>query len=300
MGNNATILIVDDEPFNLDIISEYLTDSGYLVIQATNGQEALAILEKNAAISVVVLDRMMPIMDGMSALRAMRTDPRWLHIPVIMQTAAANHAQIVEGIDAGVYYYLTKPYEENLLLSVVRAAYEEYQQRQEMRELLLATSRAVGFLQNARFQFKKIEDAKAMASLLAHAFPNPEEAMYGLHELLVNAVEHGNLGITYQEKTSLLLSGCWLEEIERRSVLVPYCDRVVKVDIKRDAQQLTVMIEDEGSGFNWQNYLEISPERATHPHGRGIATARLMSFSNLRYLGSGNCVECVAMLNSTD
>ena len=63
----------------------------------------------------------------------------------------------------------------------------------------------MGLLEKARFRFRTLEDARTLAFLIANCFPEPQVAVYGLNELLINAVEHGNLGITFAEKTKFVL-----------------------------------------------------------------------------------------------
>ncbi|MCZ4304354.1 response regulator [Zoogloeaceae bacterium G21618-S1] len=83
------ILVVDDEPFNLDIISEYLEGAGYLLQMAESGEAAWAYLRRgDSQFDLVVLDRMMPGIDGLELLRWIKADRRLADIPVIMQTAA--------------------------------------------------------------------------------------------------------------------------------------------------------------------------------------------------------------------
>jgi hypothetical protein len=119
----------------------------------------------------------------------------------------------------------------------------------------------------------------------------------GLHELLLNAVEHGNLGITYNEKTDLVRNANWNEEIERRLSLPEYCKNFATLTFKATQAALIVLIKDAGKGFDWTNYLDFSADRATDPHGRGIATSRALSFHSLEYLGAGNEVRCIVKLN---
>jgi CheY-like chemotaxis protein len=88
MNTKHKILIVDDEIFNLDIMMEYLEGAGYEVISAENGTIGLEKLEENQDIEVIVLDRMMPPMDGMGMLKKVKSDTRFRDIPVIMQTAS--------------------------------------------------------------------------------------------------------------------------------------------------------------------------------------------------------------------
>ncbi|MGL4604035.1 MAG: response regulator, partial [Iodobacter sp.] len=86
MEERARVLIVDDEPFNLEILSEHLTDAGYEVVVAEDGEIAWGILSKDRDFDTVLLDRMMPRMDGMALLARLRQQPEFEHLPVIMQT----------------------------------------------------------------------------------------------------------------------------------------------------------------------------------------------------------------------
>ena len=115
----------------------------------------------------------------------------------------------------------------------------------------------------------------------------------GIVEIFVNAVEHGNLGLTYADKSALLKKDAWQAEIDRRMVLPEYRGRRVFVRLEIQPERSTLSIRDEGSGFDWQPFMEIQPERAFDLHGRGIAMSKLMSFDEVNYSGCGNTVELV-------
>ena len=129
MAPKIKILAVDDEEFYLDIMIEYLEAAGYEVIAADDGDTALQKLEEHPDVAVVVLDRMMPRMNGMDVLKKILADPRFRAIPVILQTAAATPVQVMEGVQAGAYAYISKPYEDNELLSIVANAYNSKKQQ---------------------------------------------------------------------------------------------------------------------------------------------------------------------------
>ena len=145
-------------------------------------------------------------------------------------------------------------------------------------------------LTSAAFRFRLIEEAEMLAAQLAQYCPNPESAIIGLGELLVNAVEHGNLEISYAEKTRLKWENIWEEELERRLLLPQYRDRSASVHLEQGAAELIFTIDDAGQGFDWRDYLDFSADRAFDPNGRGIAMARKLSFSSLEYQGSGSTV----------
>jgi DNA-binding response OmpR family regulator len=286
------ILSVDDDMLNRDILTEYLTEGGYEVVEADDGDTALALLNDVEGIDAIVLDRMMPRLNGMEVLKAVKQDPRFSDIPVIMQSAATARDQILQGIKAGVYYYLTKPYEDQMLLAIVGAALQDAALKKQLRAEVSQHRRVMGLLEQARFRFRTLEESRNLAFLIANCFPEPEAAVYGLNEMLINAVEHGNLGIAYSDKTELIMDGRLQEEIDRRLDLPENREKWAYLSFEASDGFLRVRIKDQGPGFDWRPYLEISPERATHPHGRGIATSRLMSFTSVEYLGCGNEVLC--------
>lgn len=291
------ILSVDDDALNRDILNEYLTEGGYEAIEADDGDTALKLLNEVEGINAILLDRMMPRLNGMRVLNTVKADPRFCDIPVIMQSAATARDQILEGIRAGVYYYLTKPYEDQMLLAIVGAALRDAADKRRLRNEVTRQRRMLGLMEQARFRFRTPEEARNLAFLIANCFPDPQVAVYGLNEMLINAVEHGNLGIDYTEKTKFVLEGRLSAEIERRLDWPENRDKWAYLSFEASETELRVRIKDQGAGFDWRPYLEISPERATHPHGRGIARSRLMSFTAIDYIGCGNEVVCTVALN---
>jgi len=289
LGSDAArILLVDDEPLNLEILAEHLDSPAYHTIKAENGLIAWEMLDADPdGFDAVLLDRMMPVMNGMELLARMRADSRFAGLPIIMQTAAAGKEQVAEGLRQGAYYYLTKPFEAEVLLAIVEAALEMRRNR-----LTLADDRIdPRALVEGEFRFRTLGEARRLASFLARACPQPEVTVLGLSELMINAVEHGNLGISYREKSQLNERGGWREEVERRLALPINVERHASVRLSRRGDHIVFTIVDQGSGFDWRAYLEMCPERAFDSHGRGIAMSRLLSFATLEYCGNGNTVH---------
>jgi DNA-binding response OmpR family regulator/anti-sigma regulatory factor (Ser/Thr protein kinase) len=294
------ILAVDDEAFNLDIMTYHLEEAGFSVVQADDGDIALQKLATTPDIDVIILDRMMPRMSGMEVLEKIKKVAELKNIPVIMQTAAAATRQILQGIEAGVYYYLTKPYEDIMLVSIIKAALKDTEHMRELRREVLEHYRIMGNLDHACFRFRTLEEAQNLAYFIANCFPDPKSVICGLSEIMTNAVEHGNLGIGYDEKTDLLQKGAWAEEVRKRLALPENLQKYAILTFETGATDIRVTIKDQGDGFDWKNYLEMSPERATDPNGRGIATAITKSFSSVEYRGCGNEVVCISPLKKAD
>ena len=119
MHQKAKVLIVDDEPFNVDYLVQELEDSNYQLITASNGREALDKIDKERP-DRVLLDLMMPVLDGFAVLAQIKEDPDLRDIPVIITSAANDSRSIVKGIKQGAEDYLTKPIDENLLTSKLK------------------------------------------------------------------------------------------------------------------------------------------------------------------------------------
>jgi anti-sigma regulatory factor (Ser/Thr protein kinase) len=189
-----------------------------------------------------------------------------------------------------VYSSLVKPAETTLLKSVIGSALRERRQRMALLSQLSHHEAALKAMQSCQLAVRTLAEAEDTACFLASCFPNPERVVAGLMELLVNSVEHGNLGITYEEKNRLLLDNVWRQELDARASLPENADKAVDVIYQHKDGNYLVQLTDCGSGFDWKRYWHINPARATASHGRGIARARLMAFDRLAYNEAGNQV----------
>lgn len=293
------VLVVDDEQLNLFIIEEFLEQENVALDLHVDPLVAWAsLLDTDNNFSLVILDRMMPGLNGIEFLRRMKREARFADVPVIMQTAASSPDQVREGLEAGAYYYLTKPYEPEALISIVRAAMEDRRARAQLRSRAARLEEAQNLISSVEYRFVSLDDINTLVPVLAAMCPAPEVVAPGLSDLMVNAVEHGNLGVTYQEKSLLKWEGDWEGEINRRLSLPQFLGRFATIRLERDADSIVFTITDQGKGFDWSKFLSFDPGRAFDPNGRGIAMARMMSFSSLEFHGCGNVV--VARIKRTE
>ncbi|MFW5777932.1 MAG: response regulator, partial [Bacteroidota bacterium] len=115
MDKKITILIVDDNHQNLRVVSSFLKDKNYNLALATSGEKTLELLEKIHT-DLILLDIMMPEMDGLETCRILKENPKTADIPVIFLTAKNQTEDIVEGFKAGGVDYITKPFNREELL----------------------------------------------------------------------------------------------------------------------------------------------------------------------------------------
>ena len=136
-GRLETVLVVDDDEANRNVLGRRLAKLGYGIIEARDGVEALECLaQPDAGIDLVLLDVMMPRLDGFGVLERHRADAAIRHIPVIMISALDDIASIVRCIEAGADDYLPKPFDPVLLKARVGASIEKKRLRDAERDLL--------------------------------------------------------------------------------------------------------------------------------------------------------------------
>jgi len=120
MHSPPRILIVDDNETNRDILATRLDGHGYELLQAADGEEALASARANLP-DLILLDVMMPKIDGFEVCRRLKSDPALPFMPIILVTAKADTKDVVAGLDAGADEYLTKPIDHMAMLARVRS-----------------------------------------------------------------------------------------------------------------------------------------------------------------------------------
>ena len=201
----ARILVVDDLPANVKLMEARLSAEYFDVITALSGQEALAMCER-AQCDIVLLDVMMPDMDGFEVCRRLKANPSTHHLPVIMVTALDQASDRVKGLEAGADDFLTKPVSDVVLIARVRSLVRLKMMTDELR-MRAVTSREIGIENPAREAIADtgkggrvlvVEDRKGsyerLQALLAGEHeveiePDPADALFrvadGGHDLVV-------------------------------------------------------------------------------------------------------------------
>lgn len=130
--NNYKILVVDDESRMRKLLKDFLSSKGYEILEAENGQKALDVFEVNENISLILLDVMMPVLDGWATLREIRKTSK---VPVIMLTARGEENDELFGFDLGVDEYISKPFSFKILVARIEALLKRcYPNSQEIKE----------------------------------------------------------------------------------------------------------------------------------------------------------------------
>ena len=292
----GTLLIVDDDPLQREYLATLLADGGYGSRQVADGEQALEQLRRDPeAFDGVLLDWRMPGMDGLTTLRHIKAAPGTVHMPVIFQTGADDEQLLQDCMAAGAHYFLTKPVRESLLIATVYSAVQSRRRHRELWAQVRETARTLTLMDLGRFRYRTIEEAEGLTYLLAAACPDPDRTAVGLSELLINAIEHGNLEISYEETGAAIEHRTRAELVETRLADPLYRGRFAEVRFEHLPDRYRFLIKDQGRGFDWRTYLSLSPDRVFDTHGRGVFMAAA-SFDRLEYLGNGSAVTVEILL----
>jgi two-component system alkaline phosphatase synthesis response regulator PhoP len=148
------ILLVDDEPDILEIVGYNLSQEGYKILKASNGKEAIEIAKKELP-NLILLDVMMPVMDGIEACENIRKIPELSNVIITFLTARSEEYSQVAGLEAGADDYIAKPIKPKLLVSKVKALLRRLKEDQESSDTL-----NIGGIIINREEYKIVKDSE--------------------------------------------------------------------------------------------------------------------------------------------
>ena len=158
MGLEATILIVDDEPSNVDMLCQELEEEGYNLLTAYNGEEALIKVQEHQP-DLILLDVMMPNVDGFSVCRILKGSGKTILIPVILVTALRSQEDRVRGIEAGADDFISKPFDRDELLAKIRSLLRQKKHRDEQEKgLKKQLQSTIEDLEQARLELARAQE----------------------------------------------------------------------------------------------------------------------------------------------
>jgi len=290
------ILVIDNNHDSINYLQNVLDPKQYNIVTINDGKKGFdLLLNQPEHFSAIIIGQEILNTNSIRLLHKINSCSMLKAIPVIMEASFGTMEEMDLCIRAGARYYIPKPIDKAIIPSVIATAVRDHD-RYRLVEQSVIHSKPLNTLIMATFKVKQLDEAQNLAAFLANECPNPKLAAIGINEILINAIEHGNLGITYQEKTKLHQSTAWLAEIERRLFLPENHDKVVTATFNKSNTHINIRITDEGNGFDWRQYQNLDSNRAFDNHGRGIIMARTLAFEDLIYHGKGNDVECIIPL----
>ncbi|WP_321396471.1 ATP-binding protein [Emcibacter sp.] len=294
-----TLVIFDNAGLPPQELDSILSDDRLHCVQTDNPQEATDILlevcsREHEPKLAILLSGQFLAKAGHDLIRHLDESKILRNVPLIVFIDDEDSYNRLRKEYSGSLYWLHKPFQMISLISILESALEDYLQRQKLRHEVKSRESVIGYIQKGTFRIKNFHEAEKTATMLSLSCPDPDRIAFGLFELLANAIEHGNLGITFEEKRRLLESGTFREEIEKRLKQLDYKDKYVEIAFELKDDKVIFQITDQGNGFDVENYISAKIEATPLPLGRGIALARETSFDTLEYLGKGNIVRATA------
>ena len=290
------ILIVDDEEGIRNLLRDIFETEGYQLALAENGREALEQYEIFRP-DLIIADIKMPKMDGLELLQEIRSKDN--DVLIVLMTGYGSEEYAVKAVEFRANNYLHKPINQNQLKHVVKK-YESIVRERTFQQKI------IGMFKNRSFTLEFGNDLKLVSRIADRLMLETVDALHskdklgihlGLVELITNAIEHGNLAITYDETSEYVQKEGTTHTLVKERMNDPkYGDRKVTIQFNMDQEKCEWLIEDEGDGFDWKSIPkhELS-DIIMLEHGRGIYLSGLQ-FDKIEYLGKGNRVRAVKYL----
>lgn len=284
-----SILVIDDEKSIRDMLRAGLTQYGYNYYEAPDGKSGIEIYKKTRP-DIVLTDVKMPEMSGIELtkhLKGIESDA-----DVVIMTGYGSEELVIEALRSGAANYIKKPITLNELFNIL----DNIVLKRERREKNEVNQETVVF---ERKQLVFDNDITRIWGVINQILFNVshevgesalEGMRLGLYEIILNAIEHGNFGISYEEKSLTIQNNNYLELLESRSEDSQRNQKKVFIDCTTDRAEISIEIRDQGEGFDFREFVEMdSSEEVLRAHGRGIFLASLY-FDKIEYREPGNRV----------
>lgn len=283
------VLVVEDDFASRELLKLTLENEKYQCKVAENGALGLEMFNSYLP-DVVISDVRMPEMDGMELLASIRK--RVKDVIIIIITGHGNEQLAIEALQLGANNYIKKP----LDLADLRVLLRRYDQIVECKTL---EKHIPDFVSNRTFSLEIETDIRNVSPTVQYlmrktgnVFENGEAVRVevGLTELITNSIEHGNLGITSDEKKKALQENTLRKLYEERFANKKNSSKKIKIKCDYNDEFCEWIIEDEGNGFDWRKIPNPTNANLVEQlSGRGIFLSKIQ-FDELEYIGKGNIV----------
>lgn len=236
------------------------------------------------------------LIDVLSDLLTVRDEATLSHLPVLTVLSQGREEQIAACVRSGAFYCFLEPVDRALLGAMLRAASAVVSPKAEPDPALAVFVQSMPHVKEIVLSVRSLADAQLVSAFVSELCPQPARQALGVSELLLNAIEHGSLEISGEEKAALVRAGKFHGAVAERSLDPRFAEREVTVWLRRSTDHVEIVCEDQGPGFDWKAQESAAPPDPDAPCGRGIALSRALAFDSLEFLGRGNVAVARARL----
>lgn len=286
------VLIVDDDKAALEFMADAVENEGHHARTAENGEVGLQVFDEFKP-DLVLTDIQMPRVDGLELLKKIRkTDQQ---TKIIVATAFGSEDFAKQALMDGANGYLNKPIRVKELSELMQE-YDDGTRRSVIENEIEGHVHSRSFSMTADNRMERVPEIAAYLVKQASAYLSDEAhagVYLGLHELISNAIEHGNLAISSDEKNRAISGkfGSLLRLYRARSSNLDFKRRLIHIKVSMSSECCEWTIRDEGQGFDWKGQFQALDGQESNAHQtRGIYLCR-MRFDEMEYVGNGNEVR---------
>jgi CheY-like chemotaxis protein/anti-sigma regulatory factor (Ser/Thr protein kinase) len=280
------VLVVDDQEALRSLLARLLEREGFDPIQAEDGAQAVEKYKTEAPL-VVVSDIMMPKMDGLMLLNEIRRIDR--NATVILMTGQGNEDVLLKALRGGATNFFKKPFNVRELIDEIRKVVEFRLEaaRSSLFSPLLVEETKHFVMPRADSPFFPIINQITLQ--LPCLLPQEDilNLKIGIEEIITNAIEHGNLGISFEEKSKAIQEGRLAELIADKGRQSDDARRAVRITSRLGPDLFEITVRDDGDGFDWRTLPAVAPENLLAFNGRGVFLTKIY-FDEVVYNDAGN------------
>jgi two-component system cell cycle response regulator len=240
----STVLLVDDEKMNLRILRTILRQGNYRFLEAESGEDALKVMERED-VDLIVLDLMMPGMDGFQTLEVIKQNPYTTFIPVIIASALKDSVDIEKGLELGANDYFTKPLSDDDRRFQLPLKVRNLIKMKKMQDELVNLNKELKRVQDKLIEKEKESVVVEMAGAASHELNQPLTAILGNLQLILAKLAPDD---PLTERVSKVLN-----QVDRMVELVKKIGKITRYKTKRYAENVNIIDIDKSSNPNQQD-----------------------------------------------
>ncbi|MBF0546343.1 MAG: response regulator [Candidatus Riflebacteria bacterium] len=292
------VLIVENDEISRMLLSSMVREIGHECKTATNGADGFKVFQSFKP-DLIFTEISLPGVDGLAMLEQIRRESQ--KAIVVILTGQNSPEVILKVLPLHANDFLLKPITPNGFRFYLQKMEDVIANRSEEEEIIgMILHRELTLkIGNLPMLVGKVADLLVRETESLLPAENRWGIRLGLVEIILNAIEHGNLGLSFDEKTKAQEGEPekWARLISQRSGIEPYNTRHVLIQFRLENDWCEWMISDEGEGFDWTKVPDpTAPENFLCSHGRGILLTKI-SFDEVKFIGKGNQVVLQKRIN---